>query len=145
MHFPITVGVRRSFILGIAVVFVHVAAIALLFLPGWPLPASAGGTLLLLVSALYSWRRCTPAVEALRLFADGRVQCRRYGKGDFEDAELLPGATVHPALTVLRLVCQGEILPVVLLPDNGTAEENRRLRVWLRWRGSPPEANSGFR
>lgn len=136
MHFPMTIGVRRSSFLAFAVLLVHVAANFFLFLPDWPVALPAVGSILLLISGLFSRRQCLPKIQGLRLLADGRLECRFPGEEMFHIAELLPGATVHPALTVLSLQCEGKALSVVLLPDSVPVDDYRRLRVWLRWRAS---------
>ncbi|OQA33941.1 MAG: hypothetical protein BWY57_00849 [Betaproteobacteria bacterium ADurb.Bin341] len=136
MRFPITIGVHRSFFLVFAVVFVHVAAAAILFLPVWPVWLTVCCIFLFLVSAVFSWWQCQSAIEVLRLLADGRLECCCRGDRQFSEAQLLPGAMVHPLLTVIRLQCKGKTHAVVLLPDSAPAEDRRRLRVWLRWRAS---------
>jgi len=128
--------VHRSFFLASVASFVHVAAAICLFLPDWPVVIPVVGSVFLLISGIFCWRQCWPKIQELRLLADGRLECRLQGEKEFLGAELQPGATVHPALTLLRLVCEGRRLSVALLQDSATAEDRRRLRVWLRWRAS---------
>lgn len=128
-----TIGVRRSFLLCLGMALAHALAAVLLFLPGWPLLLPLAAIPLLLCSVWAAWRCCTPAVDALRFLEDGRVECRRAGTRGFEASELLPGAMVHPVLTVFHLCCGGKRLAVVILPDSVSEEEHRRLRIWLRW------------
>jgi len=54
-----------------------------------------------------------------------------YADGGRVPAELLPGALVHPWLTVLTLRARGRRCRVVLLPDTIAAEDFRRLRARL--------------
>jgi len=70
--------------------------------------------------------------------SDDRVDEATYDAILVYDAILLPGAVVHPRLTVLNFVIDG--MPwyrrrksLVLLPDNVDASVFRRLRVRLRW------------
>jgi len=57
------------------------------------------------------------------------------GDGDFVPAQLLPGAAVHPWLTVLRLRnAAGRVCVLCLTVDSLKKEDFRRLRVFLRWR-----------
>lgn len=134
MHFPITIGVRRSSFLALLVLLAHAAAALILFLPDWPLGLVAFITFVVLISAVISWRQCQPDVQAVRLLADGRLECLCRGEDQFAEAQLLPGATVHPLLTVMRLQCRQKTRSIVVLPDSASAEDRRRLRVWLRWR-----------
>lgn len=134
MHFPIIIGVRRSLILRLILALIHIAAVPLFFLLDWPGGLSAGGTLLLLVSGGVSWRRSFSDIEYLRLSANGGLEFRLGGDEGFHVAQLLAGATVHPALIVLHLVCEDKARVMVLLPDSASAQDRRRLRLWLRWR-----------
>lgn len=146
MHFPITIGVRRSCWLSFAIVFSHVSAALLLFIPDWPLLVPIACALLLLVSGAYALRQSSPKTDALRLLVDGRLECRF--EGVFCAVDLASRATVHPVLTVLRLIYEGQAIGIVLLPDSASAEERRHLRVWLRWRagfGGKDKANLDFR
>lgn len=52
----------------------------------------------------------------------------------FVEAELQGAATVHPWLTVVRMVVGSRKVSLALLPDSMPPEDYRRLRVWLRWR-----------
>ena len=134
MHFPMTIGVRRSFLLCLGVLLTHALAAFLLFLPGWPLPIPLAAIPLLLCSGWLAWRCGAPAVDAVRLLQNGCIEWRRTGEEEFQASELLPGAMVHPLLTVFHLRCGGKRQVVVILPDSVSREEHRRLRVWLRWR-----------
>lgn len=49
-------------------------------------------------------------------------------------AELMPGAIVHPWLTVVRLKTDGgRMCTLIATVDNLEREDFRRLRVFLRW------------
>ncbi len=131
-----TIGVRRSLLLCLGVGLAHALAAILLFLPGWPLPLPLAAVPLLLCSCWMAWRCAMPAVDAVRLSQDGHIECRRAGEEEFQASELLPGATVHPLLTVFHLHCDGKRQAVVIFPDSAAREDRRRLRVWLRWRAT---------
>ena len=50
---------------------------------------------------------------------------------------LLPGTTVHPWLTALRLRDDdGRVHRLVVLPDAMDRQDFRRLRVFLRWQAA---------
>lgn len=144
MQFPVTIGLHRSFLLSALVLTLHLAAlgVALLVLPQTRLSENLpwGLSLLLLMSAWRSWRVLDPAVSALRLGRNGRIECRRRGDGAWREARLLVGATVHPALIVLPLQIDGKTCRLALTRGSAGPEELRRLRVWLRWQ--PQTINS---
>jgi hypothetical protein len=74
------------------------------------------------------------AVRALELRAGGDARWQD-GSGQWNEAEVRPGAYVSNWLMVVNLCTRGgRGRSVVLLPDCAAAEELRRLRVWLRWR-----------
>ena len=141
MQLPITIGLHRSCLLGrlIAVVAILGAATALAF-PVMLLLRLALFVLVVLL-AMLAWRQNRPSVWALRLERDGSFALAGRGDSDFIAASCLPGATVHPWLTVFRLQTeQGRRYSVVLVPDSLAAADFRRLRVFLRWRA---ELSSG--
>ncbi|MBT9590393.1 MAG: hypothetical protein IV089_05730 [Thiobacillus sp.] len=71
--------------------------------------------------------------EALRITADGMLQCRD-GAGEWREVEVLGDSLVSPALIVLRYRFETQrVRTQVLLPDSANAEDLRRLRVSLRW------------
>lgn len=134
MHLPVSIELRRSRWLVSGLLCAHLLAALVVFLPEWPLIVPLLASLLLLVSAVWGWFRCLPAVAVLRLRDDGRIECRRSGDTVFEMAQLLPDALVHPALIVLYLQLGEQRLTVVVAPDSAPAAQRRCLRVWLRWR-----------
>lgn len=133
MQFPITVGLHRSFFLRLAVPLAHLAALPAGFLTPWPGWLTACFAMAVATSAVLAWRGLRPRVEALRLLADGRLECRLPGGQAFADAEVLPTPWVHPRLTVFRLAVNGRRIAVVVFSDSMAGEDFRRLRVWLRW------------
>lgn len=134
MQFPITIGLHRSFLLLAATLVVHGLAALALLLPPWPWPPLVPALAALGASAVWVCMVARPKVSCLRLLADGRLQCQVEAGETFVDARILPGATVHPWLTVVRLELAGRKAAIVVLPDSTTGKDFRRLRVWLRWR-----------
>ena len=98
------------------------------------LPAAAGIALAWfwhLAPVLMRGRR---AVHALELGAKGDARWKD-GAGQWIEAEIQPGGYVSDWLVVINLRASGgRGRALVLPPDSATAEELRRLRVWLRWR-----------
>ena len=73
--------------------------------------------------------------SAIRLEASGQILVAPAGDGQFVEAALLPGATVHPWLTVVRLRTEaGQGILLIVVVDTIKPEDFRRLRVFLRWR-----------
>ena len=135
MQLPITIGLHRS--LFIAAFVVGCAMLGSLIVLVFPCPTLIqGGLLLALWSiALLAWRQVSPKFSAIRLERDGRLSLIHVTSREFTDAELLPEATVHPWLTVLRLKAEdGRVLPLLLSGDSLSADDFRRLRIFLRWR-----------
>jgi len=73
------------------------------------------------------------SIVALTLKSDGTFLLR-LADSEVEKGELLPGAFVHPQLTVLvfRLLQKKRRRVLLLTPDNVDPEAFRRLRVRLR-------------
>ena len=135
MQFPIAIGLHRSRILERAF---FLLLIVLLAVAGKILRSTAEIGLFFLA---FSWllldarRRLRLSLSLLRLESDGRIGIRSAEGEDFIPARVLPGATVHPCLTVFRLETEaGQRYSVLVLPDSCRREEFRRLRVFLRWR-----------
>lgn len=136
MRFPITIGLRRSRLQeAVLLALALLASLAALFFPR-PLPLRLALLLAIWGIALWAWRRLDPPLATLRLEADGRIQVAGDGQ-DFLPATTLPGATVHPWLTVLRLeLADGRRCALLVTAGTTSPDEFRRLRVFLRWRAS---------
>lgn len=101
------------------------------------------GAALLLASAVftimhYALRRGRGAVTALHF--DDRTQLRaRTGDGVWHAGCILGTSTVGATLAVLNIQFDDRRQPVhvVISGDSMTAEDFRRLRVWLRWGPRP--------
>ncbi|WP_153146467.1 protein YgfX [Dechloromonas sp. H13] len=135
MQLPIEIGLHRSRFLGVALVSIALlAGLVILFLP-WPALTRSGALFFIAVAAGLAWRRLEPALQALRLEQTGHILVAPAGHAEFIEAAPLPGATVHPWLTVVRLKTQdGRTHPLIVAVDSMKPEDFRRLRVFLRWR-----------
>ncbi len=133
MRFPVTLDIKPSRRLRAALVFVHLGAIAVLWIGAIPaLLATAASGLAGLSFCRCCWRQGLPL--RLRLCADGSLL---HVAGDDEPVrmEVLPGATVYRWLVVIRLrrVDTPGAMSVVVLADSLASGDFRLLRVWLRW------------
>lgn len=135
MQFPITIGLHRSRILDTALLVVVVAlgATVLAFPIGLPFRLACLIAICLLAAQI--WRRLSPRLSAIRLEKAGQLGILPAGADEFHVATLLPGATVHPWLSVVRLQTDdGRIYTLIVAPDSASRQDFRRLRVFLRWR-----------
>ena len=135
MQFPIIIGLRRSRILdGGLLLLVGLVVAALL---AWP--AKSGIRLVSVPLALgaggLGWWKLKPAFSRVRLDRAGLIAVCFPGQVEFVPLHSLPGATVHPWITVLRLrEDQGKSHLLVVTRDTMNPADFRRLRVFLRWR-----------
>ena len=134
MQFPIIIGLRRSRFVDGALLAATATGLVAIALTPWALTVLAMlGSAIVLV-AVVTVKALTPQIRALRIDNDGRISCQIADRSELILVRLLPGATVHPWLTVLRLADEQRTYRVVIAPDSIALEEFRRLRVWLRWR-----------
>ena len=142
MQFPITIGLHRSRFLDAFVVFAALlAGVAVLM---FPQPALIQVVLIVLIASLavLAWRQLTPKISALRLEQSGEISLLRIGESDLIPAKILPGATVHPGLSVVRFKPDdGRVFAQIVTVDSLNAPDFRRLRVFLRWRADFSELN----
>lgn len=138
----LTIAVGSSRLLAGVLAGMHAFAAALFWLA--PLPHWLAVLLMpvFLGSAWHTLRRdgfrtWRHSLIALRLDADGRCEFQTRA-GAWREAALLGSSFVAPYLTVLNLKPAGDRLAkhLVILPDAVDAEDFRRLRVWLKWRGT---------
>ena len=134
MQLPTTIGLHRSRLVdGILLVSTVLGLLALAFAT-WSLIISCLLAVMTLLAAVSAAHALTPRIRVLRIAEDGRVSCLAAGESEFSPVRVLPGATAHPWLTVMRLThAEGKWL-IVVAPDSAAPDEFRRLRVWLRWR-----------
>lgn len=135
MQLPIFIALHRSRLQ--SRVLSLLLACGLLLILSYPAPM----WLRLFAAALlgiWGWRvfrQLRPGIAALELAADGSVKIQFAGQAVFVTARCLPGAVVHPWLTVLRLEApDGRRHNLVITSDCLAREGFRRLRVFLRWR-----------
>ena len=135
------ISVRPSVLIAIAVSIVHVAAAAVLWVVPVPVVVKAAVTLAIAVSLIYFMARdaglhAARSIVALELRDDGEIACQTRN-GAWLDCELLGSSYASPGMTVINLRPRGwaGYRRVILVPDNMDAEDFRRLRTWLRWRG----------
>jgi toxin CptA len=135
VQFPITIGLRRSrFLDGFIGLSLLLASGAILAFPRSTLIQA-----MILCSigffAALAWRRLKPRFSAIRLEHSGEISLLCAADQVFVLAEILPGATVHPWLTVVRLKTEdGSPLTLIVTVDSLKAADFRCLRVFLRWR-----------
>lgn len=135
MQLPIEIGLHRSRFLGATLVLTALTGGAATLASPWPLLVKAALLLAITVTASLAWRRLGPQLAAVRLEQAGRILVVPAGHAEFVEAEALPGATVHPWLTVVRLrTAEGRTHLLMVAVDSMNPEDFRRLRVFLRWR-----------
>lgn len=135
MQFPITIGLHRSRILDTALVVVVVALVATVLAFPIELPYRLACLIVICLFAVQIWHRLSPRLSAISLEKAGQLNVVPAGADEFLAATLLPGATVHPWLSVARLQTDdGRIYILIVAPDSTDHQSFRRLRVFLRWR-----------
>lgn len=135
MQFPITIGLHRSCFLDRAVLAVALIASGVILVFPRSTAILAGILLLTWAGAVLAWWQLKPALAELRLLGDGRLEVLPKGAAEFQPVRCLPGATVHPWLTVVRIeMPSGQRLTLLATVDTMSQEAFRRLRVFLRWR-----------
>ncbi len=141
--------ISASPLLAGALLLAHGTAIAcaVLFLPGWWMPALAGAALagsLVFHVRRDALQRSGYAVTEL-LLQDG-ARCKFILKNGQTLAGHIEGSSfVAPLLIVINVIPEGRgrRRSAILMPDSAPAEDRRRLRVWLRNRVRPDAPASG--
>ena len=146
---PLRLRISASSLLASALLLAHGAAIAcaVVFLPGWWMPALAAAALA--GSLVFHVRR-----DALQLSGDAVTElllqdgarCEFTLKNGQTLAGNIEGSSfVAPLLIVINVIPQGRgrRRSAILMPDSAPAEDLRRLRVWLRHRVRPDAPASG--
>jgi toxin CptA len=135
------ISVKPSVLIAVAVSILHVGAAAVVWLLPIPVPGKAVFTLAIAVSLIYFMARdaalhASRSIVALELGEDGEIACQTRN-GAWLECELLGSSYVSPGMTVVNLRARGWMgyRRVILVPDNVDADDFRRLRTWLRWRG----------
>jgi hypothetical protein len=131
------IPIPRSNLMAAALVFMHAVAAScvLVFSPGltWSL---AGGTALAASLVYYLWRDALLLAphSPVEMILRGDGACILLTRGGGEVQGRISGSTfVSTPLIAMNVRTEsGKKRSVVLLPDSATAEDRRRLRVWLR-------------
>lgn len=140
MSQTLTVSLGPSRILALALTVVAAAALACAWV-GLPraafVPVAAGLILAWAWHLAQALRLGRSAMRSLELSADGSARFQDASE-QWHQVEIQPGSYVSPWLVVVITAAGGRRRrALVLLPDSATADELRRLRVWLRWRLAP--------
>jgi hypothetical protein len=131
VHFPVFIGLRRSYFLAGFVFLMHGAAAGVFLVMPWPLPVRIALLAALAASLRYALR--PPRIASLRLYEDGALKCL-LPDGTVLALTLLPDTAVFPWLVVLRLRAEETgMVSLALFPDSMSRGEFRVLRLWLRW------------
>lgn len=137
MQFPVVIGLHRSFLQRAIVFFLLLVAISVALFGPFAIWVSVVLLLLVLAGSSMLLQQLNHPVHSLMLSAEGKLSVRFSGKEtEFFPVTILPSATVHSWLTVLRLEYEGHSLNLMITPDAIDAEAFRRLRVWLRWQAT---------
>jgi toxin CptA len=123
----------------------HAGAVALSWVPPiawWLSLGLSAGVLASLPFSLrhHASRSASGALTSIELRPDGSAAVENRN-GRRSEVRVLGSSFVSPILTILNLTVAGVSLPrsLVVAPDALTADEFRRLRVWLRWRPTPAD------
>mgnify|MGYP000550668583 CR=1 FL=1 len=135
MQFPITIGLHRSRLLDFFVVSgALLASGGALALPA-AMFIQVGVVGLTGLLVFWSIRQLTLKISAIRLEQNGELSLFATLENEFKTAKILPGATVHPWLTVVRFKFPEQPARTLMVTvDSLKAKNFRRLRVFLRWR-----------
>ena len=134
MQFPITIGLHRSHFLDAVLLLVASCAIGVSLVIRQSIALHAA--LVIAICLLYglAWWQLAPKFSAIRLERSGQIFIRDNSENDFVATQLLPGATVHPWLTVTRLKTDDERCHTLIVAVGSINRQDfRRLRVFLRW------------
>ncbi|MBK7542123.1 MAG: hypothetical protein IPP10_11470 [Candidatus Competibacteraceae bacterium] len=142
----VTVELRPSRLLAVALGIAHVAAGVAVFLADVPVwvrlgSSAAVGSSLAWAGFRHGWNRGRDFIARVELL-DGRWRLEtRAGAAYRAD---LSGGYAHPGIVILNFRLEnGRRRSLALLPDSADAESLRRLRVWLRiWRDTDPADTS---
>ncbi len=135
MQLPITIGLRRSRI-GDGVLLLA-GMLASLTWSLWPqlLGVRLAGIMLIFAGLWLVRRQLEPTLRIIRMDGAGGISGAS-GSGEVLEAlRALPGAIVHPWLTVVRFQdSHGRCHVVVATVDSMEPSDFRRFRIFLRWR-----------
>jgi toxin CptA len=137
-------ALRPSYRLAALLLAAHAAAIGLLVtlpLPSWVMLIAAMALLGSMIHSVHrhALLRGRRAITTLA-FSDRETIRVSLRDGSSHAGRVLGSSTIGTTLTLLNIALDGRRLPVhaVLLGDSLSADDFRRLRVWLRWGPRPP-------
>lgn len=137
---PFIVKLRHSSIWQTGVRGLHAVLMLEIMLVPWDGALRLAMLAVLLVSAFRCEKAKTnPLPLTMRLGRKGDIWLRIDPEKDFIPAQLHSRALVHPWLTVFHLswrdagLAKDQTRLIWVLPDSASAEDFRRLRVWLNW------------
>jgi toxin CptA len=143
VQFPITIGLHRSRILDGVLLVVTVIATGAFWAWQQALAIRLLGMAAVVASCFIARRQLTPVLGFIKLDRSGRIFASHDENGEFKALVALPGASVHPWLTVLRFQDElGRRRTVLATYDSMNPEDFRRLRMFLRWRAKFSESGS---
>ena len=133
MQFPITIGLHRSYFLDAVLLLVASLAIGVALFFRQSIELQAGLVLAICLICGLAWWQLAPKFSAIRLESSGQIHTCDISQNDFVATQLLPGATVHPWLTVIRLKTDDGCRTLIIAVDSINQQNFRRLRAFLRW------------
>jgi toxin CptA len=141
-HPMATINLRPSRQLAFVLSLAHTAAAGACLLPDLPPAAGAALVVGLAASCVCAVRgrallHAADSILALQLEEGGNLWVRTAGEG-WSAATLHDSTFVNPWLTVLSVTTgtSRRARHAVILADSVSAEDFRKLRVWLRWRNT---------
>ena len=140
------IDLRASWALAAILVVAHggaIAAVLVVSMPSWLQLTAAAALAVNLANVL--WRKAllqNPAAVVSIEIASDDVLSIRTRRGEWVEYDVCGDTYVLWFLTMLNLrrPGKGRRLSVAILPDAIEAEEFRKLRVWLRWKGEAEAA-----
>lgn len=135
------IGLLPSWLLAGILTFAHGAAIAIMLTVDLPSAAKLIGAVILLVHLLVLVRRqalllAADSAVAIEVSSDNRISVQTRS-GAWKEYEVLGSTYAMPYLTVLNLRQHDSRASrrITLLADSLHADDFRKLRAWLRWKG----------
>lgn len=133
---PLVVTIGSSLQLRILLAAAHAASALAIFLAALPVLMQWTGAVLLVFSLVYY---CRPA-QSVRLRGNHEGKLEIWHDTHWQEAHLAGSSNVLANCAVLHLAVENRKRYLIVLPDSLPREDFRRLRVWLRWRGSKPDS-----
>jgi toxin CptA len=133
MQFPISIELRRSYLLFSVLLIVHAGAAACATILPWHWAPRAA---LVAVIAHSLFRALRPPRIVGLILRDKKRFEGRLANGECAELEIASDSAVFRRLIVLRLRVGDDkrVSALPVLADQMPAEQFRRLRLWLRWR-----------